>query len=158
MDMMNKAPRHELKLVRDIDAPREKIFKAWTTPELMKQWFCPLPWKVTEADLDVRAGGHSRIMMQGPEGEPIRNEGVYLEVVENEKLVFTDAFTEGWVPTEKPFMVGVVLLEELAGGRTRYTAKALHWTEEDRKAHEAMGFHEGWGVATDQLTALLARM
>lgn len=158
MEMTNRAPGHELKLVREIDAPREKIFKAWTTPELLKEWFCPLPWKVTEADIDLRSGGHSRIVMQGPEGEVVPNEGVYLEVVENEKLVFTDAFTAGWVPTEKPFMVGIVLLEELPGGRTRYTAKALHWTEEDKKAHEAMGFHEGWGTAADQLVALLARM
>lgn len=158
MNMTNKAPQHELKLVREIDAPREQIFKAWTTPELMKQWFCPLPWKVTEADLDVRPGGRCNNTMEGPDGEVIPNEGVYLDVVENEKLVFTDAFTEGWMPAEKPFMVGVVLLEELPGGRTRYTAKALHWTEEDKKAHEAMGFHEGWGAATDQLAALLARM
>lgn len=96
--------------------------------------------------------------MQGPDGEVIPNEGVYLEVIENEKLVITDAFTQGWVPTEKPFMVAVVLLEELPGGRTRYTAKALHWNDEDKKTHEEMGFHEGWGTAADQLAALVARM
>lgn len=159
MDMSTKnLPGHELKLVREIDAPREKIFKAWTVPELMKEWLCPLPWRVTEAELDARPGGRCNNTMEGPDGEVIPNQGVFLEVVENEKLVFTDAFTEGWIPTGKPFMVGVVLLEELPGGRTRYTAKALHWSEEDRKAHEEMGFHEGWGKATDQLVALLARM
>lgn len=161
MDMTNRtsrAPAHELVLVREIDAPREKIFKAWTAPDLLKQWFCPLPWTVTEAELDVRPGGRNYFVMQGPDGEVVPNEGVYLDVVENEKLVFTDAFTEGWVPTDKPFMVGVVLLEELPGGRTRYTARALHWNEEDKKAHEDMGFHEGWSAAADQLVALLARI
>src|SRR3546814_19836905 len=102
MGMTNKTPGHELVLVREVDAPREKIFKVWTTPELLKEWFCPAPWKVTEAELDVRAGGRNFFVMQGPDGEVIPNEGVYLEVIENEKLVITDAFTQGWVPTEKP--------------------------------------------------------
>ena len=158
MDMTNKTPGHELVLVREFDAPRENVYKAWTTPELMKVWFCPEPWKVTEADLDLRAGGRCNIVMEGPNGEVIPNRGVYLELIENEKLVMTDAFTEGWVPTDKPFMVATVLLEELPGGRTRYTARAMHWTKEDKKAHEEMGFHEGWGKAADQLAALLARM
>ncbi|MET3586207.1 uncharacterized protein YndB with AHSA1/START domain [Pseudorhizobium tarimense] len=158
MDMTNKKPGHELVLVREFDARPEKIYKAWTTPELLKQWFCPVPWKVTEANLDLRVGGRCNIVMEGPKGEVVPNEGVYLELVENEKIVTTDAFTEGFVPQEKPFMVATVLLEELPGGRTRYTAKALHWSEEDKKTHEQMGFHEGWGKAADQLAALLARM
>ncbi|MCJ8519451.1 SRPBCC family protein [Pseudorhizobium tarimense] len=156
--MTNKKPGHELVLVREFDARPEKIYKAWTTPELLKQWFCPVPWKVTEANLDLRVGGRCNIVMEGPKGEVVPNEGVYLELVENEKIVTTDAFTEGFVPQEKPFMVATVLLEELPGGRTRYTAKALHWSEEDKKTHEQMGFHEGWGKAADQLAALLARM
>ena len=158
MDMMNKTPGHELVLVREFDAPREKIYKAWTTPELLKQWFCPVPWKVTKADLNLRVGGRCNTVMEGPDGEVVPNEGVFLELVENEKIVITDAFTEGWVPSGKPFMVATVLLEELPGGRTRYMASALHWTEEDKKAHEDMGFHEGWGKAADQLAALLARV
>lgn len=118
----------------------------------------PPPFKTIRADLDVRAGGASLIVMQGPDGQEFANRGVYLEVIENEKIVFTDAFTSAWVPSEKPFMVGVILLEDLGPGRTRYTAKALHWTAEDKAAHEKMGFHEGWGIATDQLAALVATL
>ena len=149
---------HSLQIVREMDVSAEKLFKVWTTPERMGEWFCPKPWKVTEAKLDVRPGGASYILMEGPNGERIPNRGVYLDVIENEKIVFTDAFTSAWVPSEKPFMVGVILLEDLGNGRTRYTAKALHWTQEDKQAHEDMGFHEGWGIAADQLAALVATL
>ena len=154
--MSSETARHELVLMREIDAPREKIFRAWTDPELLKQWFCPKPWGVSHAELDVRTGGSSVIVMNGPNGEVVDNRGVYLEVVPNEKIVFTDAFKTAWVPSEKPFMTGIVLLEPLGDGKTKYTAIARHWTEEDKKTHEAMGFHEGWGAATDQLTELVA--
>lgn len=154
--MSSETARHELVLMREIDAPREKIFRAWTDPELLKQWFCPKPWGVSHAELDVRTGGTSVIVMNGPNGEVVDNRGVYLEVVPNEKIVFTDAFKTAWVPSEKPFMTGIVLLEPLGDGKTKYTAIARHWTEEDKKMHEAMGFHEGWGAATDQLAALVA--
>jgi len=154
--MSSGTARHELVLMREIDAPREKIFRAWTDPELLKQWFCPKPWGVSLAELDVRTGGSSVIVMNGPNGEVVDNRGVYLEVVPNEKIVFTDAFKTAWVPSEKPFMTGIVLLEPLGDGKTKYTAIARHWTEEDKKTHEAMGFHEGWGAATDQLAALVA--
>ena len=154
--MSSETARYELVLMREIDAPREKIFRAWTDPELLKQWFCPKPWGVSHAELDVRTGGSSVIVMTGPNGEVVDNRGVYLEVVPNEKIVFTDAFKTAWIPSEKPFMTGIILLEPLGDGRTKYTATARHWTEEDKKTHEAMGFHEGWGAATDQLAALVA--
>jgi uncharacterized protein YndB with AHSA1/START domain len=149
---------HALKLVREIDAPREKIYRAWTDPDLLKQWFTPRPWTVSVAELDVRAGGANLIVMNGPDGEEFPNRGVYLEVVPNEKIVFTDAYTSAWVPSAKPFFTGVIELEDIGGGRTRYRATALHWTAEDMETHEKMGFHEGWGKATDQLAALVARL
>ena len=148
------ASDRELVLTRVIDVPADKLFKCWTTPELLPKWFCPPPWRVTHAEMDVRAGGNSFIVMTGPNGEEIPNPGVYLEVVPNKRLVFTDAFTSAWVPSEKPFMVGDITFEDLGDGATRYTAIARHWTVEDLKTHEAMGFHEGWGICADQMTAL----
>ena len=148
---------HELVLTRIINAPREKLFRAWTEPALITQWFTPPPWKTVHAETDVRAGGASLIVMRGPDGTEMPNRGVYLEVVRNEKIVSTDAYTEAWVPAEKPFMTLILTFEDL-GGRTRYTARARHWTKEDREAHEKMGFHQGWGIATDQLAALVAKI
>ena len=63
-------------------------------PELLKQWFCPKPWRAEVAKMDLRPGGSSLIVMRSPEGQEFPNRGVYLEVVPNERLVFTDAFTE----------------------------------------------------------------
>ena len=117
------------------------------------RWFTPPPWKTIHAETDVRPGGSSYILMQGPGGEQMPNRGVYLEVVPNERLVFTDAYTSAWVPAAKPFFTCVLTFED-EGGNTRYTARALHWNAEDRAAHESMGFHSGWGRATDQLAAL----
>ena len=157
---MTAAPEtdRELVLTREIDAPPEKLFKAWTQPELLKQWFAPLPFTTPHAELDVRPGGSSLIVMRGPDGTDYPNRGVYLEVVENERLVSTDAFTHAWHPSEKPFMTLILTFEEIDGGKTRYTARVRHWTVEDREMHEKMGFHEGWGTCADQLAALVARI
>src|SRR5437016_10179546 len=94
----------ELTLTRLIDAPREKLYRAWTDAELLKQWFAPLPYTTPVAELDVRPGGANLIVMRGPDGQDMPNRGVYLEVVENERLVFTDAYREAWVPSEKQFI------------------------------------------------------
>jgi uncharacterized protein YndB with AHSA1/START domain len=146
----------DLILMRMIDAPPEKVFEAWTDPALLKQWFAPLPWTTSVVENDVRAGGSSLIVMRGPDGNEFPNPGVYLEVVKNERLVFTDAFTKAWEPSEKPFIV-VELTFEDQGGKTKYTARVHHWTVADREAHEKMGFHEGWTTCTEQLAALVEK-
>jgi uncharacterized protein YndB with AHSA1/START domain len=148
----------DLALVRVIDAPAEKLFRAWTDPELLKQWFAPLPYTTPVAELDVRPGGATLIVMRGPDGVDMPNGGVFLEVVKNQKLVFTDAYTKAWEPSEKPFMTVTVTFETMVDGKTLYTAHVRHWTVADREAHEQMGFHEGWGACADQLTALVARI
>jgi len=147
----------ELVLTRLIDAPREKLFRAWTQPELLKQWFAPLPYTTPHVEIDLRPGGSSLVVMRDPSGQEFPNRGVYLEVVPNERLVFTDAFTSAWQPSEKPFMTGILTFED-QGGKTKYTARVLHWTVADREVHEKMGFHQGWGICTDQLAALAARI
>ena len=75
----------------------------------------------------------------------------------NERLVATDAFTEAWQPSAKPFMTIVLTFEEQES-RTLYTARVRHWTVEDRDAHEKMGFHAGWDLCSDQLAALAATL
>jgi uncharacterized protein YndB with AHSA1/START domain len=146
-------PVHELSLTRLIAAPRAAVWRCWTEPDLVKQWFTPRPWTTPVVEMDVRTGGVSHMIFRGPDGEEFANDGVYLEVVPGKRLVFTDAYRAGWVPSAKPFMTGIVTLADEAGG-TRYDAVVRHWTAEDRTQHEAMGFHDGWGKATDQLEAL----
>jgi uncharacterized protein YndB with AHSA1/START domain len=148
----------ELVLCRIIDVPREKLFRAWTEPAIMKQWFAPKPWTTPIIETDLRSGGASRIVMRGPEGTESDNPGVYLEVVKNEKLVFTDAYRAGWEPVENPFMTAIITFEDIGGGKTKYTARARHFTVEARKKHEKMGFHEGWGICAEQLAEVAAKL
>jgi uncharacterized protein YndB with AHSA1/START domain len=147
----------ELSLTRVIAASAERLYRAWTEPELLKQWFAPHPWTTPHAELDVRPGGANLIVMRGPEGQEFPNRGIYLEVVKNERLVFTDAYTTAWEPAEKPFMTVILTFEDLDDGKTKYTARVRHWTVADRERHEQMGFHAGWGRCADQLEALVAR-
>lgn len=147
----------DLVLTRLIDAPREALYRAWTEPELLKQWFAPAPYTTPHAELDVRVGGANTVVMRSPDGNDIPCSGVYLEVVPNQRLVFTDAYTRAWEPSGKPFMT-VILTFEDEGGKTRYTARVRHWTAEDRETHEKMGFHQGWGQCADQLAALAAKL
>ena len=149
--------QRELILTRVINVPRAKLYRAWTEPEILKKWFAPSPWTTSKAELDVRPGGTSLVVMRSPEGQEFPNQGLYLEVVKNEKLVFTDAFVNAWQPSEKAFMVATLTFEEHNGG-TRYTARVQHWSAADREAHEKMGFHEGWGAALDQLVELVTDM
>lgn len=147
----------DLVLTRIIDAPRENVYRCWTDPALIVKWFAPLPYTTPRAVLDVRPGGSSLIVMADPDGNEMPNPGVYLEVVENEKIVATDAYTEAWVPSAKPFMTIILTFEDV-DGKTKYTAIARHWSMEDKEAHEKMGFHEGWGKCADQLAALAASL
>ena len=146
---------HELVLTRLINASPDRVYQAWVDPEMIKEWFCPRPWRVTHAETDVRPGGATYLIMKGPEGQEFPNRGVYLEVMPGKKLVFTDAYTSAWQPSGKAFMT-VILDFDNEDGKTRYTARVRHWNDADYQSHLQMGFHEGWGKATDQLELLLA--
>jgi len=112
---------------------------------------------VVSAETDARVGGSTLIVMKGPDGTKYPNHGIYLEFVRNRKIVFTDAFTDAWTPSEKAFMV-VTITFEAEGNKTRYSAQVRHWNAADAEEHVKMGFHEGWGIAPDQLEALVARI
>lgn len=145
---------HELRLTRLIDAPRAAVWRAWT--DHLAEWWCPKPWTTEIVEIDLRTGGRSAMVMRGPNGEEMPQEGVFLEVVAGERVVFTDAFTTGWVPSG-PFFVGVMEFAD-EDGRTRYTARARHWTEEAKAQHAAMGFTEGWGAVAAQLEEVAKRI
>ena len=143
-----------LSFTKILDAPRDKVWRCWTDPELVVQWFTPKPWSTVRADIDVRPGGSSLVVMRSPDGREFPNPGVYLEVVPQSKLVFTDAYTAAWVPSEKPFMTCVLTFDDAGDSRTKYTATVHHWNVADRESHEKRGFFEGWGKAAEQLVEL----
>ena len=154
--------RLDLVLQRVVDAPRELVWAAWTTPEHIKKWFTPAPWKTVDCEIDLRPGGIFRTVMQSPEGQQYPGVGCYLEIVPNERLIWTSALGPGYRPVarvdtgggEDIVFTGLITLEA-QGSRTKYTAMAIHPDEASAKRHAEMGFHDGWGAALDQLVALV---
>jgi uncharacterized protein YndB with AHSA1/START domain len=152
MDMTTA--EHELVLDLLLDTTPDKVWRCWTEPELMKQWFAPKPWTTPVVENDVRPGGSCLVVMRSPEGQDMPNPGQYLEVIHNRKLVFTDAFVGDWVPKEGAPFFTAVLTFEAEGDKTRYIARARHWTAEAAAQHEAMGFGPGWTICARQLEEL----
>lgn len=145
-------PNTDLSFTRTLAAPRQLIWDCWTDPKHVPHFFVPAPHKVTAVDIDLRVGGRFNTTFE-VDGNLMDNHGVYLDVVPNEKLVFTDAYTEGWKPAPEPFMTAILLLADAADGNTTYTAIARHRNPESRKSHEDMGFFDGWGTVAAQLEA-----
>lgn len=150
-------PQLDLFFERVIDVSPELVWAAWTTPEHLKQWFTPAPWRTIDCEIDLCPGGLFRTVMCSPEGKEFPNSGCYLEVIPNQKLVWTNALLPGYRPvnprqvgTEDFYFTAVVLIEPHEQG-AKYTAIAIHGNQEDCKKHEDMGFQEGWGKALDQL-------
>jgi len=154
---MQPDSRLDLVLERVVDAPRHLIWAAWTKPEHLRKWFAPEPWTIVECEVDLRPGGAFRSVMRSPEGKDFPNVGCFLEIVPNERLVWTDALLPGFRPSEHPFFTAIITMEAHGKG-TRYTAMARHRDEPTRKRHEEMGFHDGWGQTADQMIALIKKM
>lgn len=150
---MKLDPKLDLVLERVVDVAPELVWACWTQPEHLMKWFCPAPWSVSDCEIDLRPGGIFRTVMRSPEGVEFPNVGCYLEVVANERLVWTDALLPGYRPSPDPFFTGILTIQPYEAG-TRYVATAVHRDEETRKKHADMGFHDGWGKALDQLVAL----
>lgn len=163
MMITNFNPQLDLMLERVIDVPRELVWLAWTTPEKLMPWFCPLPWKTVECEIDLRIGGRFYTVMQSPEGQHFQNSGCYLEVIENEKLTWTNALEPGFRPANPPetspghecseFLMTATIMLEAHGKGTKYTALIQHANAEACITHAKMGFEEGWGTCLDQLVA-----
>lgn len=148
-------PKRDLKLERVVDVPPELVWKAWTTPEHLMKWFTPKPWTTVACEIDLRPGGKFYTVMRSPEGDEMPGEGCYLELVENRRLVWTDALSGGYRPNAEPFFTAVVSMEPHGDGGTKYSVHAIHGDEAARKKHADMGFEHGWGAALDQLVELV---
>lgn len=149
-------PALDLAFARDVDLPPEAIWAAWTQPDLLIPWFCPRPWLTIACDIDLRPGGHFKTVMRSPQGQDFPNVGCYLEVLPEQRLVWTNAMAPGFRPLPHAVhagsfaFTGIISLSPQADG-TRYHARVLHGSPEDCQRHAAMGFEEGWGRALDQL-------
>jgi uncharacterized protein YndB with AHSA1/START domain len=144
----------ELSVSIYIDARTDICWKILT--QHMPEWWCPTPWTLTLDDVELRAGGRCNMTMHGPNGETHRSEGLFLDVVEGQRFVTTDAVARdesGDIYPLEPMMIGG--WEVLPQGEgTLYRAWARHWTADARTEHENMGFTEGWQIVAQQFKAL----
>ena len=156
-------PTRDLELTRTLTAPPATVWRCWTEPALICQWFCPKPWYVSQAVTDLRPGGRFFTMMNGPDGEAVPNEGSFLDLDAPHRLVFTDIFAADYAPVAAPQsgaglnFVAIITLTANGTG-TDYRAVVRHRTAEDAETHRKMGFHDGWGAAATQLQELAASL
>jgi uncharacterized protein YndB with AHSA1/START domain len=160
----------DLALERTIEAPRSLIWKVWTDPDHVKEWWAPAPWTTSRCEIDLRPGGIFRTVLRSPEGQEFPHLGCFIELIENEKLVITNALEPGYRPARGPAgkdqestdcadipFTSILTLKE-RGGKTHYSIVVLHRDEVDRRRHEEMGFYDGWNTCLDQLIEAVGRL
>lgn len=149
---MNLNPETDLSFTRSLAAPRALLWECWTTPKHLMEFFMPKPHSLAACEIDLRAGGKFNTTMN-VDGNLIENTGVFLEIIDGERLVFTDTYSEGWVPAADPFMTAIIDFKDDGHGGTIYTATARHRSPEATQTHKEMGFFDGWGTVATQLEA-----
>ena len=136
----------QILITREFAAPRRLVYKAWTTPELVKRWWSGLRGEVTSVEIDLRVGGTWRYVMVANEGFEVAFHGEYREIVPNERLVSTEVY-EGFPDAEA--LDTLTLTEE--DGRTTMTILVQHSSKEHRDAHIDSGMESGMQEAMDLL-------
>lgn len=165
--VLNNDTKLDLVLERELAVPVNLVWRGLTEPDLLVQWFCPKPWAIADCRVDLRPGGEFYTVMKDPEGNKFPNTGCFLEIINEKRLVWTSVLVANYRPAPLAAfgdkecahiaMTVVIELEPVSSG-TRYTAHVMHNTPEQKKAHEDMGFHNGWGATITQLEELLKQL
>jgi len=135
-------------LDRVYDAPPERVFAAWTTPEAVQRWFAPKPFQLVVHQMDFRVGGRFRMAMRGPNGEDFPFTGTYREIAPARRLVWTGEFATG--PAEQ---ITTVVTLRAQGRKTRLDVRQTFHVLTPEIRHAVAGANEGWTMTLDQLAA-----
>ncbi|HYJ38044.1 MAG TPA: SRPBCC domain-containing protein [Chitinophagaceae bacterium] len=153
-DQSNK----KLKVVREFDAPVEKVWKAWTDTKLLDQWWAPKPWKANTISMDFRPGGRWFYYMQGPEGERHYCKMDYKTIIPNKEYSGDDAFCDEEGNTNQEFpSTGWKISFLKANSGTKVEIEMTFASEADMNKIVEMGFKEGFAAAHQNLDELLAK-
>lgn len=144
----------EIHISREFDAPRDLVFRMWTEPKHLRNWWGHCIMEMTVCEMDVRVGGTWRIVQRMPDGQEHGFHGEYLEVVRPERLVQTFIYE----PFPDNGAVETGTWEELPGGRTRFTGIVRHKTKEGRDGHAQSGMEIGLTESYARLDDLLATL
>lgn len=150
-------PTLDLTLERTIRASTSSLWRAWTEPELLSQWWVPAPMQARVDRLDVRPGGGFVTSMREPAGEySPHTDGIFLVVEPERRLVFTNVIDSSWRPArpEPVSMTAEIVLDGHAQGTT-YRVVVRHADPAARDLHENLGFLDGWGSVTAALADLV---
>ncbi|MBV9387596.1 MAG: SRPBCC domain-containing protein [Chroococcidiopsidaceae cyanobacterium CP_BM_ER_R8_30] len=150
----------EITIARVFNAPRELVFKAWTEPKHIVQWWGPAGFTTHVTELDLRPGGRWRYVMVGPDGTEYPVKGIFREIVPPERVVTSDEFDEGFeqaINADLPQGIVMTGMFEELDGKTKLTLQILHATADDRRKHEEMGVVAGWNSSFDCLDEFLAK-
>jgi uncharacterized protein YndB with AHSA1/START domain len=137
----------QILITREFDAPKDLVYKAWTTPDLVKRWWSGKRGEVTSVDIDLQVGGKWRYVMVATEGFEVAFNGVYREITPNERIVATEVY-EGMPESES---LNTLTLSELDGDRTRLEILVQHEKKEHRDGHIESGMEAGMQEAMDAL-------
>jgi uncharacterized protein YndB with AHSA1/START domain len=141
-------PAFELVMERLIDAPRARVFEAWTEPEQIKHWFAPKPYTLTVEKMDFRPGGRFSMAMHAPNGDGHPFTGTYREIDPPAKLVWSGEFSNG--PTEQ---IRTEVTFEEQGKRTKLTVRQTFAVLTPETEPYIKGSNQGWTMTLDQLVA-----
>ncbi len=136
----------QILITREFDAPKELVYKAWTTPELVRRWWHANRGEMTACEIDLRVGGSWRYVMVTPDGFEVGFHGEYREIVPNERLVSTEVY-EGMPDGEA---LDTLTLTEV-DGRTTLEILVQHQSKVHRDAHIESGMEDGMQDAMDLL-------
>jgi uncharacterized protein YndB with AHSA1/START domain len=139
----------QILITREFDAPKELVYKAWTTPELVRRWWCGERGEMTVCEIDLRVGGRWRYAMIANEGFEVAFHGEYREIVPNERLVSTEAY-EGIPDADEHAALNTLTLTEV-DGRTILAVLVEHPTKQGRDMHIESGMEGGMQEAMDRL-------
>jgi len=147
---------NEFNVSRIIKAPCHLVWKAWTTPEHLEKWWCPRPMTCKIVNFDLRPGGAFEMLMRDPSGGEMPQTGAFLEIVPEERIVFTTALTARWRPAASFLPITATISMSDDNGVTRYETHVLYKNDEERQQLGDMRFETGWSMAIDQLGELVA--